>query len=385
MARFSYFYVPILILASSYIIGGAAACYTAIFGFGDSLTDAGNLIHLQTDGKVPHMYFSPYGETFFGHPTGRCSDGRLILDFIAQHYGLDMPPPYLQWLKDLKKSVNGMNFGVVGSRAVDAKFYQERGIYDTVTNVSMTDQLDWFLLQALPSLCNSTSPDFCKKSVMEESLFVLGEFGGNDYYHALRSGQSLDDITPFIPMVAQTIANGVLRLVEAGARTVMVPSLLPVGCAASYLTFYRSPKEEDYDQNGCLIWGNELASYHNQLLQQQLNHLRDRHPHARVVYADFFNAAMQIYADPTASGFSEWALTACCGGGGPYNFNMDVQCGEEGASFCENPSLYVNWDGPHLTERAYSIITNALLDGPFTYPPMNALCRYPAQNLLVQL
>ncbi|VFQ89071.1 unnamed protein product [Cuscuta campestris] len=233
-----------------------------------------------------------------------------------------------------------MNFAVVGSRAVDAQFYERRGIYDTVTNVSMTDQLDWFLLNALPSLCNSPSSD-CKR-VMEESLFVLGEFGGNDYTHALLSGKNVNDITPFIPIVAQTIANGVNRLVEAGARTVMVPSVLPLGCAASYLTYYPSPKEEDYDENGCLIWVNQMASYHNHLLQEQLNRLRDRHPNAHIVYADLFHAAIQIYADPATSGFSEGALTACCGGGGPYNFNPGVQCGDEGATFCENPSMHTS-------------------------------------------
>jgi phospholipase/lecithinase/hemolysin len=52
-----------------------------LFSFGDSLIDTGNFIHYsKAPGSVSR---SPYGETFFGRPTGRWSDGRLIVDFIG--------------------------------------------------------------------------------------------------------------------------------------------------------------------------------------------------------------------------------------------------------------------------------------------------------------
>ena len=58
--------------------------YSHFFAFGDSLTDTGNFIHYSTaPGPVAH---SPYGETFFHRPTGRWSDGRLIVDFIGKDY-----------------------------------------------------------------------------------------------------------------------------------------------------------------------------------------------------------------------------------------------------------------------------------------------------------
>nr|GLL45849.1 GDSL esterase/lipase At1g28590-like [Ipomoea trifida] len=62
----------------------ASGCYESIISFGDSLADTGNLLHLsQSNGHfVPSAAF-PYGETFFHRPTGRYSDGRLIIDFIA--------------------------------------------------------------------------------------------------------------------------------------------------------------------------------------------------------------------------------------------------------------------------------------------------------------
>lgn len=54
--------------------------YEAIFNFGDSISDTGNAAayhHVPKDGK------SPYGSTYFKHPSGRLSNGRLIIDFIS--------------------------------------------------------------------------------------------------------------------------------------------------------------------------------------------------------------------------------------------------------------------------------------------------------------
>ncbi|XP_059301409.1 GDSL esterase/lipase At1g28610-like isoform X2 [Lycium ferocissimum] len=347
------------------------SCYTSVFGFGDSLTDAGNLIHLYPPDRKPHMYFPPYGKTYFHHPTGRCSDGRLLIDLIAQHYGLPLPPPSID-ARDGRNIQAGINFAVVGSRAVDAQFYEKRGMYDKVTNVSMWDQLEWFK-QMLPHLCHN--PSGCKK-FLESSLFLLGEFGGNDYTHSLLSGKNLNDILPIIPVVVQSIASGAHELVELGAKTIMVPSVLPFGCASSYLTYFESWNEDDYDEIGCLIWPNEFASYHNELLQKELHRLRELHPHVNIIYADYYNAAMQLYRAPRRYGFLEGALVACCGGGGPYNFNIFALCGIFPATSCEDPNQYVNWDGYHLTEAAYRWMTKSLLEGPFTYPPIKNLCPF---------
>ncbi|GMN43592.1 hypothetical protein TIFTF001_012801 [Ficus carica] len=55
--------------------------YDAIFNFGDSISDTGNFLR---SGAIafPVIGKLPYGMTFFRRPTGRCSDGRLVVDFI---------------------------------------------------------------------------------------------------------------------------------------------------------------------------------------------------------------------------------------------------------------------------------------------------------------
>ena len=69
--------------------------HVAFFVFGDSLFDAGNNKYINTTDQRANFW--PYGETFFGHPTGRFSDGRLIPDFIGKNYAVYCFLKHLSW------------------------------------------------------------------------------------------------------------------------------------------------------------------------------------------------------------------------------------------------------------------------------------------------
>jgi len=69
--------------------GRGSVCFRRVFSFGDSLTDTGNfLLSVPEDFPDPARNL-PYGQTFFGRPSGRYSDGRNLLDF----FGNLRPPP----------------------------------------------------------------------------------------------------------------------------------------------------------------------------------------------------------------------------------------------------------------------------------------------------
>ncbi|WOL01477.1 hypothetical protein Cni_G10193 [Canna indica] len=356
------------------LVLSAAGCYPSIFSFGDSLADTGNLLSTSPNDQSG---CPPYGMTFFHHPTGRCSDGRLIVDFIAEAMGLPLLPPFLEIMnsssaQEVEELRKGVNFAVSGATAMDYSFFKERGVDVSDNNSSLFYQLQWFK-QLLPSLCSSSSD--CKK-MLQNSLFLLGEIGGNDYNNPFTQGLSVDEIRSFVPRVIQTIGSAINELIELGARTLVVPGITPLGCNSMYMTYYHSDNQEDYyDSRGCINWLNEFASYHNGLVQDEIRRLRQLHPYATLIYADYYGAIINIFSNPQQFGFGNKELfVACCGGGGPYNYNASAICGYEGSTVCDDPSKYFHWDGLHCTEAAYRIIADGLLTGYFATSAISSSC-----------
>ena len=88
-----------------------------------------------------------------------------------------------------------------------------------------------------------------------------------------------------------------------GVQTLVVPGTFQIWCSSLILTVRASKNKKDYDnRTGCLIRYNELVEYHNDLLIKKLNHLRELHPNVIIIYADYYNAAMQIIYSPIKFG-----------------------------------------------------------------------------------
>lgn len=83
MAIFDSLVLVILFLYSILSNGVSAEKYTAFFIFGDSSVDPGNNNYIETIPENQANY-KPYGQNgFFKDPTGRFSDGRIIVDFLG--------------------------------------------------------------------------------------------------------------------------------------------------------------------------------------------------------------------------------------------------------------------------------------------------------------
>ncbi|KAG1346436.1 putative GDSL esterase/lipase [Cocos nucifera] len=217
------------------------------------------------------------------------------------------------------------------------------------------------------------------KGILSSSLFLMGEIGGNDYNHPFFQGRTVDEIRTFVPSIISAISSAINALIQLGAKTLVVPGNFPIGCVSWYLQTFQSKRKEDYDsQTGCIKRLNEFAEYHNRLLVDELDHLRQLHPHVTIIYADYYKALLNIFRSPTEFGFKMAPLAACCGGGGPYN--ASVACGGRAATVCNDPSKYVCWDGIHLTEAAYKTIARGLLEGPYTTPPITQACPHIEQS-----
>ncbi|CAL4952357.1 unnamed protein product [Urochloa decumbens] len=340
--------------------------FPAIFSFGDSYADTGNYI-IEVD---PRPYnFSPYGVTF-GRPTGRASDGLLPVDYVANGVGLPFVPPYLDKTQNFSE---GANFAVIGARALDQTFFLQQNItFAAPTNSSLSVQLRWFE-ELRPSLCNTNTTRDCG-DYLGKSLFFVGEIGGNDYLACLSAKTVEQTKRICVPAVIKAIAAAAEMLIRHGARRIVLPGNVPMGCLPAILTFYPSPNVSDYDSYGCLRKINALARYHNELLWRSAQALRIKYPDAKIAFADYYDPVLAFLTAPALFGFDgSQTLVACCGGGGKYNFNAAAFCGFPGATACADPSRSVSWDGIHLTQPAFRNIAKSWLLGPFAEPPILSL------------
>jgi phospholipase/lecithinase/hemolysin len=90
---------------------------------------------------------------------------------------------------------------------------------------------------------------------------------------------------------------------EHGARSLVVPGVIPSGCSPPILAKFADASQSAYDsKTGCLKEYNELGLRHNSLLQAALAKLRAKHPDVMIVYADFFGPIMEMVESPSKFG-----------------------------------------------------------------------------------
>ncbi|MED6165313.1 hypothetical protein PIB30_098395, partial [Stylosanthes scabra] len=352
-------------------------CFRAIYSFGDSLADTGNNYYdpsVLSSSQTIALHL-PYGETFFHCPTGRWSDGRLIVDFFAEQMGVPLLKPYVGIkngkINSWNPTAEGVNFAVAGATAMDSSYYLGKGIYNIATNYTLGVQLNWFK-DLLPSIC--ASPSECKE-LLGRSLFLVGEIGGNDFNHPLFLRKSVEELRTYVPDVINEISSAITKLIDVGAQTLVVPGNFPLGCNYIYLSMFKTEDIEAYDEIGCLRWLNRFAEYYNKQLYAEINRLQVLHPNVNIIYADYYHAALQIYQSPKQYGFTESLLSACCPPLDlPNKSEGSIDCGKPGVVVCDNPSQYISWDGLHLTEAAYKLIAKGLLNGPYTNPRIASSC-----------
>ncbi|XP_031259343.1 GDSL esterase/lipase At5g03980-like [Pistacia vera] len=316
-----------------------------IYQLGDSTSDTGNLIRENPQAGCSRL---PYGQYFFKNATGRCSDGLLIIDFFTKSAGVPFLEAYLN--PNPHTRYNGLNFAVAGATALPAHVLAERNIPSPVTNSSLSKQLDWMFTYFNKTVCNNTG--YLKR--VNQTLFVVGEIGGNDYTYALFSGKALEEVTALVRDVVQAIKEAIKRIIGYGARRIVAPGHFPIGCLPIYLTQFQTNDSSAYDEFHCLKELNNLAIYHNQHLQQALIELIKEHPNVTIAYGDYYKAYMWTLQNAHSLGFDATMVQkACCGIGGEYDFTLTKMCGTPGVPVCGNPFERISWDGIHLTHKAY--------------------------------
>lgn len=341
--------------------------FPAIYNFGDSNSDTGGI----SAAFVPIP--SPYGVGFFHKPAGRDSDGRLIIDFIAEKLNLPYLSAYLNSLGTNYR--HGANFATGGStiRKQNETIF-EYGISPFSLDIQIV-QFDQFKARTEQLYKEAKTPlERSKLPVPEEFSKALYTFdiGQNDLSVGFRK-MNFDQMRAAMPDIVNQLASAVKNIYDRGGRTFWIHNTSPVGCMPVNL-FYKHNLPPGYlDQAGCVKDQNEMATEFNNQLKERVTKLRIELPEAAITYVDVYAAKYGLISNAKNEGFED-PLKICCG----YHVNdTHIWCGNLGTAngkdvfgtSCANPSVYVSWDGVHYAEAANHWVANRILNGTFTDPP----------------
>uniref|UniRef100_A0ACD5U352 Uncharacterized protein n=1 Tax=Avena sativa TaxID=4498 RepID=A0ACD5U352_AVESA len=332
-----------LLLAAVLCLGGGRASsdfdYPAAFNFGDSNSDTGGRIAAGFEPMSP-----PYGSTFFGGPSGRFCDGRLILDFLMD--AMDMP-----FLNSYLDSVGAPNF-LAGVNFAQAGCSITPATATSVSPFSFGLQIKQFFAFKEKVTRLLSKGDRYRHYIPQLDYFSKGlymfDIGQNDLAGAFYS-KTEDQVIASIPTILLEFETGLKTLYEQGARKFWIHNTGPLGCLPQNIA----------------LWGKDPSQLDEQ-------HCVAKHNRA----AKIFN--LQLHALCTKLRGFESPTEACCGyGGPPLNYDGRVPCGQTKsvngnpvtAKGCSDSTEYVNWDGIHYTEAANFHVTSQILTGKYSDPP----------------
>jgi phospholipase/lecithinase/hemolysin len=288
----------VLVAVSGDSVLATAGPFTAIYAFGDSLSDAGDDFIL-TGGAIPAS--PPY---FLGH----FSNGPTWVEDLSQGLGLGTLRPLVAGGTDYAFGGATTGSAVPGATAV-------------IPNI--TQQVDLFSLVTLGHAPST-------------ALYTLW-IGSNDVIQALddivAKTLTIRDAQADLAKAAQTAAEALQTLATEGAKTFIVPLVPDVGVAplangtasmAALATALSADYNADLTSDIALFDGSDAIEVH---------------------FLDTFSLLDAVVADPAAFGYTNVTDRCYIGsftGSGP--------------PACATPNNYLFWDNEHPTEPGHEML-----------------------------
>ncbi|KAJ4824505.1 hypothetical protein Tsubulata_031585 [Turnera subulata] len=338
--------------------------FPAIYNFGDSNSDTGGI------SAALNEITAPNGETFFGHPSGRACDGRLLIDFIAERLKLPYLSPYLDSIgTDFR---HGANFATGGSSIRPGGYspfhlgiqisqfirFKARttALYNELSSKRKPGNVPQPFIRNLPRPI-----DFPK------ALYTF-DIGQNDLAYGFQHS-SEEQVRMSIPDILSQFSQAVHQLYEQGARNFWVHSTGPIGCLPYDVIYYPS-KPGNLDQNGCVKPQNEVAQEFNRQLEAMISQLSKQLPQSAFTYVDVYSAKYQLISTYKNEGFVD-PMNFCCGSYYGYHIDCGKKATVNGTVYgnpCKHPSKHISWDGIHYSQAANFWVANHILSGSLSRP-----------------
>lgn len=238
--------------------------FSKLIVFGDSLSDTGNLALVD----LPFPYYE-----------NRISNGPVLADYVAEAIGSSAARS-----RHLLGQPEGFNYAVAGGNIIGND------------NEDLSSQVSAYLNRV--------------NGVADPDALYLVFIGGND----LRDFRSRINVDQDITLAVDTLEAQLQRLIEAGARTFVVPNVANIG---------RLPETLDRESGdpGISARAESHTRNYNQRLSQMLDIYRGRN-NLELFEFDLFSELETVLNNPIENGFT--TVTEGCFD--PDELRIDTQC-----------------------------------------------------------
>ncbi|KAL6504936.1 hypothetical protein OROHE_023694 [Orobanche hederae] len=320
----------------------------AMFIFGDSLSDNGNNNNFLISFAKANYF--PYGIDFSFGPTGRFSNGYIMVDAIAELLGLPLIPAFSG------ASVEQMRYGVNFASAA-------AGILDItgknfVTLIPFNEQINNFE-NTLDQITDSLGvPNL--ELVLAKSIFFVA-LGSNDYLNNYLMPNYVTrnqyNAQQYADLLVQQYSGQLTRLYMLGARKFVIAGLGLLGCIPSILS--------QGSDGSCSEEVNQIVLPFNTNTKAMINNLTNNLPDALFSYIDIHKLMQDLVINARSYGFSV-INRGCCGTG---RNRGQITC-LPFQTPCPNRKQYIFWDAYHPTEAVNMLLGQRAFNGSidFVYP-----------------
>ncbi|KAE8709815.1 putative zinc finger protein [Hibiscus syriacus] len=306
-----------------------------MFIFGSSLVDNGNNNFLQD--SLAKADFFPYGIDFPGGPSGRFTNGKNVVDLLAEMLKLPrLIPPFSDPSTKGSRVIHGVNFASGASGILDETGFVARQV------ITLNQQIRNFEDITLPELKKQLGCKRGSSELIKNYMFVVGT-GGNDYSfnYFLRRGDNNPTLQAFTANLTSSLSLQLKKLYTLGARKFVLMSVNPLGCYPMLKT----------RRNGssCIEALNQAATLFNDGLKSLIDVAKSDMQNSSLVFVNSYKIISDIIENPSTKGFKD-ANNECCevvpsaqlGGSGTLCM--------PGGKICSDRSAHVFFDGLHPTE-----------------------------------
>ncbi|XP_011083333.1 GDSL esterase/lipase At5g08460 [Sesamum indicum] len=344
--------ILLLMSGAGFIILEATAepQFTAMYVFGDSLTDPGNNIYFNY--SVTKANYWPYGIDSDIGPTGRFCNGKTLVDFIGEFLGLPLIPSYADTAAKGADILSGVNYASAGAGILEETGYHFGRV------IPLGEQVSNFKT-TLNQLRNQMQEEELSNYLAKAIVFV--DMGANDYlnnYLLPHLYRSMTTYSPqqFADLLINLYTGHILELQSLGLRKFFIAEAAPIGCIPFIIGSELAPSGK------CQNFSNNLVQIFNSRLKPLVYNLNSDHPGSVFTLGSSYQLFMDLRDNAEAYGFME-KDGACCGIGG-----------RKGACLpntvpCSNRDEYIFWDEAHPTQATNWILATWIYNNTsYTFP-----------------